>query len=265
MKLMIRAVVLCLVVVAIGFTQDRVSSTTGEINGNSVSVLEKMPQSLEVRFALSALPQFLRNDATVYVLDPARGYSLARQGNNGQSCFVERTEWKKAEYRDDIYTPICYDSAGAKSQMQVYFDVAELRAKGISAATVKKEIEAKFADGIYKAPSRAGFSYMVAPIMRTSVSPDPNNKTVMTFSMPHIMYYAPNVTQADVGGAQPMGPYPVVSQPGPQGYLIQSLGQAESAQILSDESALVEDLCRYRSFLCLKANGALGSASEKMK
>ena len=175
MKLMIRAVVLCLVVVAIGLTQDRASSTTGEINGNSVSVLEKMPQSLEVRFALSALPQFLRNDATVYVLDPARGYSLARQGNNGQSCFVERTEWKKAEYREDIYTPICYDSAGAKSQMQVYFDVAELRAKGISAATVKKEIEAKFADGIYKAPSRAGFSYMVAPIMRTSVSPDPNN------------------------------------------------------------------------------------------
>lgn len=32
-----------------------------------------MPQSLEVRFALSALPPHLRDGATAYVLDPAAG------------------------------------------------------------------------------------------------------------------------------------------------------------------------------------------------
>src|SRR5690349_18999996 len=42
--------------------------------------LEKMPQSLEVRFALSALPPHLRDGATTYVLDPDNGYILDRKG-----------------------------------------------------------------------------------------------------------------------------------------------------------------------------------------
>src|SRR6266516_3226445 len=65
--------------------------------------LEAMPRSLEVRFALSALPPSLRDGATVYVLDPTRGYVKERPGSNGQHCFVSRTEWKFADFRNDIY------------------------------------------------------------------------------------------------------------------------------------------------------------------
>lgn len=36
--------------------------------------LEKMPESLEVRFALSAIPPNLREGATTYTLDPSTGY-----------------------------------------------------------------------------------------------------------------------------------------------------------------------------------------------
>jgi len=34
------------------------------------------------------------------------------------------------EYRDDILYPISFDEAGAKAQMRVFFDAAEMQAKG---------------------------------------------------------------------------------------------------------------------------------------
>lgn len=119
--------------------------------------LEKMPVSLEVRYALSALPSTLRDKAAVYVLDPAKGYILERAGSNGQSCLVGRTEWKFADYRNDVYDPICYDAQGSKNQMRVWFDVAELRAKGADPEAMRKEIESRFKTGVYKAPDRPAF------------------------------------------------------------------------------------------------------------
>jgi hypothetical protein len=216
--------------------------------------LEKMPVSLEVSLALSALPPTLRQGASVYVLDPAKGYTLQRAGSNGQSCFVGRTEWKFADYRNDVYDPICYDAVGAENHMRVWFDVAELRAKGVEPEVMKKEIESRFRTGVYKAPDRPGVSYMTAPLMRSYMSLDPKDKdSVMTMSMPHIMYYAPNVAAADVGGlpCPPCAPYPFVFEPGPHGYLIQRLGDAESARIIADQAGLVNELCSYRSALCL--------------
>src|ERR1700754_822976 len=68
--------------------------------------LEKMPVDLETDYALSALPPHLRNDATVYLLDPQKGYYVARQGSNGYISFVSRTEWEWSDYRKDLCTPI---------------------------------------------------------------------------------------------------------------------------------------------------------------
>ena len=227
--------------------------------------LKKMPVSLEVRLALSALPPALREKASVYVLDPATGYISERAGSNGQSCFVGRTEWKFADYRNDVYDPICYDAAGAKNQMRVWFGVAELRAKGVKPEAMKKEIEARFRTGAYKAPQRPGVSYMTAPLMRSYMSLDPNDKeSVMTMSMPHVMYYAPNVSAADAGGlpCPPCAPYPFVFEPGPHGYIIQRLGEAESAKIVADEAELVSELCSYRSALCLATHSSSHSRSK---
>lgn len=227
--------------------------------------VEKMPTSLEVRFALSALPPALREKAAVYVLDPAKGYVLQRVGSNGQSCFVGRTEWKFADYRNDVYDPICYDVVGAKNHMRVWFDVEELRAKGISPDGMKKEIEARFRSGSYRAPDHAGFSYMTAPLMRTYMSTDPNAKdSVATMSMPHVMYYAPNVAEAEVGGmpCPPCAPYPFVFEPGPHGYIIQRLGDSEAAKIVANEADLIKELCSYRSVLCLPTGDSGHSHSK---
>lgn len=90
-------------------------------------VLETMPAELETRFALSAAPPALRERATVYLLDPAKGYRLARQGSNGQECLVQRTVWELGDFRDDIYFPLCYDAAGAGTYLKVIRDAASLR------------------------------------------------------------------------------------------------------------------------------------------
>src|SRR3978361_1855552 len=90
--------------------------------------LEKMPVGLEPDFALSALPPKLRPGATVYLLDPAKGYYVARKGSNGFICFVTRTAWEWAEFRNDIYTAISYDAEGAKMIFPAYEAAAAMRA-----------------------------------------------------------------------------------------------------------------------------------------
>src|SRR6266566_2027308 len=70
--------------------------------------IEPLPRDLEVQLALSARPPHLRDNATVYVLNPAKGFEVARKGTNGFHAFVARTgddtfrgTWPLKEYRDD--------------------------------------------------------------------------------------------------------------------------------------------------------------------
>ena len=128
--------------------------------------IKAMPAELETRYALSALPAKLRDEAGVYLLDPDKGYTLTRSGTNGLECLVARESWDWAEFRDDIYFPLCFDAAGRSTYQRVSLDVAGLRARGMSATAVKAEIEKRYRDKTYQAPARAGLSYMVAPVMR---------------------------------------------------------------------------------------------------
>src|SRR5882724_7148201 len=117
--------------------------------------LEKIPVDLETDFALSALPPHLRNDATVYLLDPGKGFYIARQGSNGFICFISRTEWEWAEFRKDLATPISYDAEGARTIFPVYLDVAAMRASGkFTALQIKDSVIDRITKGIYKSPSR---------------------------------------------------------------------------------------------------------------
>lgn len=217
----------------------------------ATGALEKMPEDLEVRFALSALPPHLREAATVYTLDPNTGYVLDRKGSNGFSCIVERTEWARSEFRNDIYTAVCYDEEGSRNHLRVYMDTAAMRARGMTAEAVKKEIARRFANKTYVAPKRMGLSYMLAPLMRTYPNPSLADNSVVTMSMPHHMIYAPNLTDKDIGGAPPPSLYPFIFEQGPQGYMILLLGEKEKAKVLEDSKVLLADLCSYQKVLCL--------------
>ena len=219
------------------------------------TTLEPMPAELETRFALSALPPALRDKATVYLLDPQKGYSLARQGTSGVGCLVERTAWEMADFRNDIYIPLCYDAAGAKAHFKVIMDAAALRAQGMSPSALKAEIENRYKNRTYTAPEKAGLSYMIAPVQRTLGPPD---MKVHTLAMPHLMPYAPGITNEDIGAAPNLGDHsslrwPFIDKQGnaEQSYMILMVGEAERARILADEKALIDDLCAYRDVLCL--------------
>jgi hypothetical protein len=73
------------------------SKDPDESSGVSGANLERMPESLEVRFELSAVPPHLRDGATTYVLDPGKGYVLGHKGTSGVSCIVVRSDWQLRE------------------------------------------------------------------------------------------------------------------------------------------------------------------------
>jgi hypothetical protein len=130
-----------------------------------------------------------------------------------------------------------------------------LRARGTGPAALYDEMMRRFAKGIYRSPERAGVSYMLAPVQRTV---GPPRLQVVTVALPHVMYYAPNLTYANIGARPDLADpstlrYPFIDKQGhpAQSYMIDMMGTAEKAQILADEAPLLRDLCAYRDVLCL--------------
>jgi hypothetical protein len=217
--------------------------------------IEQMPGKLETRFALSALPPALRDKATVHLLDPRKGYQLSRQGTSGVTCLVQRTVWEMADFRNDIYIPLCYDAVGTKTYLKVIMDAATLRIQGMGPAALKAEVENRYRNKTYNVPEKAGLSYMIGPLFRTVGPPD---MKVHALSMPHLMFYAPNITNADIAAVPNLSVhssllYPFIDRQGiaEQSYMIQLIGEAEKARIMADEKTLLDDLCAYRDVLCL--------------
>ena len=97
-------------------------------------------------------------------------------------------------------------------------------------------------------PSRTGVAYMIAPIMRGyTAAPSP-----VTMNMPHYMFFAPGVKDADIGGHgfDKQHPFILSMLPGRDDYIILLVGQTEKAQILDESKELLKDLCSYRNYLC---------------
>lgn len=224
-------------------------------DGTNRNHLDVIPHELEVKLALSALPPYLRSEATVYVFDPGKGYVLEHQGTNGFTCYVERTDFVREDYPSDLFIPECFDAEGTRTIVPVSFDVARLRAEAkLSPEELKKEITRRFKDGVYRSPSRPGISYMLSPAARLYGGPD--SKKVTTVNMPHFMFYAPNLTSKDIGGGPVMGQYPYLINPGPHAYIILNVGETEKAQINRESQDLLRELCACRSYFCVEGASA---------
>lgn len=250
------------------------SIAVAQNNPRPITKLEPLPRNLEIQLALSALPPHLRDKATVYVLNPEKGFEVARLGTNGFHAFVARIgddtfrgTWPLKRYRDDILYPISFDDAGSKAQMRVFFDAAEMEAQRTPPEKLKDIIQQRYKTNYYKPPERAGVSYMLAPILRTYLDSD-HNEDVATANIPHIMHYAPNVSNRDVGGAIPTPeqmdsfvqhghypdnsyPYPFVLMQGPHGYVLQFLGATERVAIDKENGEMLARLCQIKQEWCL--------------
>jgi len=246
MKLTVYLTILGVLACMSCFSQTKNSDTSLLVSSGK---LGKMPEALENRFALSAIPSHLRETATTYVLEPAKGYVLSHKGTNGISCIVVRSDWQWSadSFRDDIFWAVCYDEEGSKTLLQDYIYAAELRARGMDAKQVHDEVTKKFGAPTYPNPSRAGVSYMLAPVMRGYT----HGPTPATMNMPHYMFYAPNVKNKDIGGNS-FGPYPFIlsMSPGRDDYIILLVGETEKEKILVESKDLLADLCSYRGYLC---------------
>jgi hypothetical protein len=224
--------------------------------------LDKMPADLETRLALSALPTNLRAGATVYLLDPAKGLYMAQKGSNGFVCFVSRTEWEWGEFRKDIFAPMGFDPEGARTTFVGYRDVAAMRASGkYSPQQIKDSAISRIRRGIYKAPARSGVCYMLAPIMRVYTGM-PGNENVMTMSMPHYMFYAQNIKDADIGTDPNSESGPWLVNPGnfvlgqgkgPYGYIIVPAREELATKIAQANKDLLQQLAVWSPYFKLHA------------
>lgn len=179
----------------------------GYAQTTGVSFTRPATEAAEIEMALGALPEAMRPHATVYVLGP-KGYRKAREGTSGVSCLVERS-------RPDTQEPICWDREGSEIIMPVAMDRAVWQAAGVSADEIERRVEQRFADGTYRAPRRPGVSYMLSAHNYVF-----NGERVIHFS-PHVMFYAPYMTNRDIGsdGTDPMSPW-ILNEGSPHAYMI---------------------------------------------
>jgi hypothetical protein len=189
-----------------------------------------LPQALEIELALSAAPRHLRDTATVWALEK-NGYAKVREGTNAFSCLVSRRA-------GDLF-PVCWDAEGARSLLPIEFDDARLRLSGKSTAEIEAIVEQRFKQGEYHPPSRAGIAYMLAPL-RYRI--DDAGKVTRTPASPHLMFYGPNLTDRDIGGAR--GSLVFINRVGPDGMMIVPVGEKERDAIVTESQSLIEQLER---------------------
>ena len=170
------------------------------------------PQQQEMELALSAAPEHLREAASVYVLTES-GYEKVRDGSNGFTCIV---------YRDHPLSqkPTCWDAEGTETIVPRVLFEGELMMQGKSRAEIVAAVNKGFEDGRFISPRRPGVAYMLSPHIKRFIA---RTGETGTFP-PHVMFYAPNLTNADIGvtraSFQKYKNHPSVAYRGPHGYLI---------------------------------------------
>lgn len=174
---------------------------------------EPLSRADETAVALEACPSVLREQAGVYVLT-GEGYELARPSGNGFHAVVERSQ-------PDAFEPQCLDAEGSRTTLQEILLRGELQMSGRSTEEIRAELGAAWREGRLQAPGRPGINYMLSERNRVPISPD----QVISYQ-PHVMFYAPYLTDADIGGDPRGGGSPVfvVNQGAPSAYVIVPVG-----------------------------------------
>jgi hypothetical protein len=176
-------------------------------------------QKAEVALALSACPPAVAKGAAVYVLGQS-GYVKVRDSQNGFTALVQHTVPSAQE-------PRCMGAEGTRTWLPRILKVAKLRAEGKSREEIQQLIADALAKGVLKPPSQPGVDYMLSTQNRV-----PNQKGIVTPFPPHLMFYAPYLTNADLGvdganlgpNGNPVGPVFVAGEGGPYALIIVPIG-----------------------------------------
>lgn len=191
------------------------AQVAGAADGGTPALMDR---PTETALALSACPPKVAAQAAVYVLDKS-GYVKIRESQNGFTAIVQHSMPTSQE-------PQCMDAEGARTFLPRMLKVAELRAQGKRPDEIKGMIADAVAKGDLQPPRRAGVDYMLSAENRV-----PDTRGGVEHFPPHVMFYAPYLTNAELGsGGQTSGdpafvagegtPYaliivPVAAHPGP--------------------------------------------------
>ena len=172
----------------------------------------RLSQDCEVAVARSALPERLRADASVHAL-VGNTYEKVVEGSGPFTCIVERNH-------PDSVIPQCMDAAGVDSVLPAIIDRSEMAVAGADFAAIEAANTERLHAGMYHAAARPGVNYMMSDYNYIYVQSAGRVLKVP----PHVMFYAPNLTNADIGGSfqgmiENIGT-PFLFQEGPHGYLL---------------------------------------------
>src|SRR5215470_12167533 len=178
-----------------------------------------MDKPRETALALSACPPSVQAQAGLYLLDQS-GYVKVRESQNGFTAIVQHSLPTSQE-------PRCMDAEGTRTHLPRILKVAEWRAQGKGREEIQRFIADAFAKGVFQPPTRPGIDYMLSTENLT-----PNEQGVIGPYPPHVMFYAPYLTNADLGvdrtnlgpDGNPIGPAFVVLEGTPHALIIVPIG-----------------------------------------
>lgn len=183
-----------------------------------------MDRQKEIALALSACPASVADKAAVYVLENS-GYVKVRASQDGFTAIVQHA-------LPNSQDPQCMDAEGTRTFLPRYLKVAELRAQGKSADEIKRFVADAFAKGIFQPPTRPGVDYMLSSENIVAVDPD---KGIVAHFPPHVMFYGPYMTNADLGSdGNPGGPAFVAGEGTPHALIIVPVA-AHASHVSTDE------------------------------
>lgn len=159
-----------------------------------------MPREAEIALAQTAAPKSISGTATVKVLTPS-GYRVAAQGTNGFTCMVMRgfsaPTFTPAPFRNLVYdptvrAPICFNELASKMVLPYYELRTTLALHGNTPDQIARGVQAAYDNGTLPKRTEVGFAYMW--------SSEQNLASGIGHWHPHVMIFAPNYTNAMVGG-----------------------------------------------------------------
>jgi hypothetical protein len=187
-----------------------------------------MERQKEIALALSSCPAPVASKAAVYVLEES-GYVRVRDSQNGFTAIVQHSQPTSQE-------PQCMDAEGTRTFLPRYLKVAELRAQGKTSEEIKRFVADAFAKGIFQAPTRPGVDYMLS---KENVVTIDEAKGIVAPFPPHVMFYGPYLSNADLGSdGNASGPAFVAGEGSPHALIIVPLGMhADQSHNSANESS----------------------------
>jgi hypothetical protein len=180
-------------VAVLGFAAQLMASASAVAQSTTAaSPPSQIDQQREMVLALSACPAAVAPKAAVYVRGEA-GYVKLREGQNGFTALLTTPAGQIA--------PLCMDAEGTRVVLPRVLKQAELRAQGKSPDEIKRVIADGYVKGVFQPPSRPGVNYMLSPENRLV-----NEKGEIVPFPPHVMVYAPYLTNAEIGVGRELGP-----------------------------------------------------------